>query len=661
MILVIAVVVAAAGTAWLASHRPADSPVELVERRLTFNSSPGVFGGGAVISPDGKYLAYSDHAGIHVRLLSTGEERLLSTPSLVRADTVPEVDAWFPNGTELLAHSQGTGGHQSLWSVSTMGQSSRELHGDAQGWGVSPDGKRIAFTPTGPGSVTREIWLMDSQGDNPRKVLGIPSREGMWSVRWSPDGQRLAYVRAGSGRQWMETCDLKGANRTEVVVAEVRGLCWLPEGRIVYSQGEAHDVDANLWQIAVDIHTGKPTGKPRRITRWTGTDLLWLSASADGKRLVLQKEAYPAQVYIAELAARGSPISALHLLTHDEASSMGSAWTADGKAVLLLSNRNGKWGIFKQTIGQDIAVPLLEGRDNVNLPRLSSDGAWLLYAETPTIDAGHPPRYRLMRVPVNGGPAQLVFETIGARWSDHQCARAPANLCVVTEASQDNRRLTVTAFDPLKGKGKLLRTIEKGLEGLNHALSPDGSTFALARGDQPDLHIRLLSLTGGTDREIGVKGWPKNTSMEWSADGKGFYCGSSSSHGGTLLYVDLKGTAQVLWQPREVGGDDFLAGVPSPDGRYLAISSWHSEQPCLAGGRLLTMPGYTFGSFSLDRSVGRWAFTRRPLPCDPGQRQQQCLDGRKFLSSLRQVGRIAPEESASRHVAGVEISPSHSD
>jgi len=227
---VIAVAVAALGGLWFVLHRPAKAPAELVERRLTFNSSASPLDS-AAISPDGKYLAYSDPAGIHVRLLSTGEERPIPTPAGVPAG-LSVVDSWFPNGTELLAHSRDAGGHGSMWVVSIMGKSSQELRSDAAGWEVSPDGTRIAFGPTGTGS-NREIWVMDSHGNNPQKILGLPANESLWSVHWSPDGQRLAYIRAHPGGQLMETCDLKGAHRTAVVVAEVRSLCWLPDRRIV--------------------------------------------------------------------------------------------------------------------------------------------------------------------------------------------------------------------------------------------------------------------------------------------------------------------------------------------------------------------------------------------------------------------------------------------
>jgi Tol biopolymer transport system component len=85
-----------------------------------------------------------------------------------------------------------------------------------------------------------------------------------------------------------------------------------------------------------------------------------------------------------------------------------------------------------------------------------------------------------------------------------------------------------------------------------------------------EIHIRLLSLSGGSDREITVKGWPNLTGLDWSPDGKGLYCGSASPQAPTLLYVNLEGNARVLWQYKAAGGE--IWGIPSPDGRYLAIA-----------------------------------------------------------------------------------------
>jgi Tol biopolymer transport system component len=114
----------------------------------------------------------------------------------------------------------------------------------------------------------------------------------------------------------------------------------------------------------------------------------------------------------------------------------------------------------------------------------------------------------------------------------------------------------------------VLRTIPKdAAASFAGGISPDGTVFAIAKSSEPEIHIRLLSLSGGTDREITVKGWPNITGLEWSADGRGIYCGSGSFQGATLRYVDLEGNARVLWQSSGVS----TWGIPSPDGRYLAV------------------------------------------------------------------------------------------
>ena len=90
--------------------------------------------------------------------------------------------------------------------------------------------------------------------------------------------------------------------------------------------------------------------------------------------------------------------------------------------------------------------------------------------------------------------------------------------------------------------------------------------------NEAEIHIRLLSLSGGADREITVNGWPNLEGYpNWSADGKGLYCVSRAPQGDTLLYVDLKGNAWPVWQHK--GGVGQTWAVPSPDGRSLAIGT----------------------------------------------------------------------------------------
>jgi eukaryotic-like serine/threonine-protein kinase len=272
---------------------------------------------------------------------------------------------------------------------------------------------------------------------------------------------------------------------------------------------------------------------------------------------------------LGELAAGGTRMKPPRRLTNDEAIDYPNGWTPDSKAVLFTSNRNGTSGIFLQGIDQETAQPVVTGPQDVLLPRLSADGAWILFLERRRTTANPAPPDRVMRIPASGGVPQFVMETRNTL--DFWCARAPASLCVIFETSQDRKQMMITAFDPLKGRGKVLRTME---EDFSHTyseteLSPDGSTVSISRDRESEIHIRLLSLSGGSDREFTVKGWPNITGLDWSLDGKRLYCGSVSPQGSTLLYVDLKGNARVLWQYK--GGSGVFFSHPSPDGRYLAV------------------------------------------------------------------------------------------
>jgi hypothetical protein len=85
--------------------------------------------------------------------------------------------------------------------------------------------------------------------------------------------------------------------------------------------------------------------------------------------------------------------------------------------------------------------------------------------------------------------------------------------------------------------------------------------------------IRVISLLDGSQREVEVKGWNSLNHINWAADGRGFYVSSEMAVATTLLYVDLKGDATIL--VREPGLFTETWGIPSPDGKHLAIMKYN--------------------------------------------------------------------------------------
>ena len=130
------------------------------------------------------------------------------------------------------------------------------------------------------------------------------------------------------------------------------------------------------------------------------------------------------------------------------------------------------------------------------------------------------------------------------------------------------------SFDLVQGKGRELTRIDvdPAVGGYHWDVSPDGSRISVTMDSERESRIRILSLVGGV-RDVVVNGWSGFQSLDWSADGKGLYASSQSAQAATLLYSDLEGHAQVLWQQ---DGIFKTWGIPSPDGRHLAFLEWTS-------------------------------------------------------------------------------------
>jgi DNA-binding winged helix-turn-helix (wHTH) protein len=120
------------------------------QRRLTANPHDAPLTSG-VISPDGKYLAYSDPTGLYLRNVDSGET--ISVPLPKDLDAMPE--SWFPDSLHLaVSHFEDLEGKPpSLWEISVVGGTPRKLADAGLSARVSPDGSKSCFS--GAGGMTK--------------------------------------------------------------------------------------------------------------------------------------------------------------------------------------------------------------------------------------------------------------------------------------------------------------------------------------------------------------------------------------------------------------------------------------------------------------------------------------------------------------------------
>ena len=568
---VVASGVALLAVAWYASQHLARAP-EFIERQLTTNAveTPVT---AAAISPDGKYLAYADPAGIHLRLMGAAE---MHTLTAIADSKIVQIH-WFPDGTKLLAsvaHVESV--VPSVWSVSILGGPPRKLRDGAEHAVVSPDGSRIAFVGRG-----KQIWVMGPGGEQAHRVLSAPEEDLVFGLAWSPDGRHLAYARTRDIRRatmaqanynserTIEYCNIDGGERRRLLSEwSLEGDIVFFNDRLIYARSEPspRQNDANLWQIRFEYRTGQIGGTPRRISNWSGFSIFGLTVTTDRKHLTFLKGQTQADVYVADLEPSRLHLSNVRRLTFDERNDIQFDWTPDSKAVIFQSDRNGNWDIFKQGIDQQTAEAVVAGPDDQILPVVSADGAWIVYFTYPDGDHFPPSELRCFRIPIGGGPAELVMKAHAG--AIVLCSHSP--ICVLNELSTDGKQIFFYAFDPLLGKGRELVKMDAGVPTYhNWNVSRDGSSIAVVIPGEGDGHIRIFPLKGGNVRDVIVQGWSNLQSIDWAADGKGWYCSSRSAASITLLYVDLQGHAQLL--RKNVQWADV-----SPDGRHLALLEWNT-------------------------------------------------------------------------------------
>jgi Tol biopolymer transport system component len=577
---------------WRVRQQTETQPKEMSFRALTSYSTENPLES-AAISPDGKYLAFSSKGKLSIQITQSGEKRSVKLPAGFYVASV----SWFPDGTKLLLSRPETGWTQvngetfpeyenSLWSLSILGGTPQKIVDHALFPSISPDGTLVAFSRFNPERRNVNIWVVGSNGEGQRPIRDLSRNdESYLAPVWLTNGERIFYIRDDRHAHWIESCDMHGKQVTSIYPSKsgleysaewegIQGYCWARDGRILFSLKEKgrRAGPASLWEIKVDATTGRPLGPARRITEWSNFGILHaedLSITADGKQLVTLRITGQTDVYVADLAPGGKAMKNPKRLTFAENDDAVWDWTTDSRAVLFMSLRNGNWDVFKQDIKQqDIdqaeAEPIAATPQREAIPSLSPDGAFILYKVS---QEPGPSATRLMRVPVSGGPPELVMS--GENIKNFSCARE-AKLCVVAEEVEGKQVLST--FDPLKGRGEKLSLPD--YPGFAYGiLSPQGKLIDKMKSGPDGLYIRVRSLTGGPVQEITFKKLTgEYTFKGWSLDGKGVYIDHLTRSDFESFYAGLDGQSHLLWKRGLSPGWWLDNPVPSPDGRHLAFT-----------------------------------------------------------------------------------------
>jgi len=158
---------------WYVTQHKNRLALELNPVQLTTNSAELEIESSA-LSPDGKYVAYSDHRGIHLRVIASNENHVLPQTAGYR------VTSWFPDATRMIAVLPPAGEKGGIFAVSLLGGQPRRLHDTGQLAQASPDGSHIAFVS----ADKKEIWMMRAAGEDAHLLRSMPEGFRFVDLTW---------------------------------------------------------------------------------------------------------------------------------------------------------------------------------------------------------------------------------------------------------------------------------------------------------------------------------------------------------------------------------------------------------------------------------------------------------------------------------------------
>jgi Tol biopolymer transport system component len=241
---------------------------------------------------DGRYLAYqSDRVpggGLGARRLiiqtvDTGEERDLNVPLpyFQRAE-------WAPDGRSLLVQGRSPKGSRGFFKIDVAtGETSLAIpRPDGQGYGEtwSPDGRTVFYTGSSPAG--RAIVERHVETGTERIVYPAPAGRNVGDSSVSPDGRWLAF-REGNAPTMIKVMPIAGGEAREIVRVEepdsiggFSGINWTPDGQrlLFVRMSERPGTDRTVWTVAA-------SGGPAVKTGLRAKGLRDLHLHADGRRV----------------------------------------------------------------------------------------------------------------------------------------------------------------------------------------------------------------------------------------------------------------------------------------------------------------------------------------------------------------------------------------
>jgi|CXWL01.1.fsa_nt_gi serine/threonine protein kinase len=538
-------------------------------------------------SADGRAVAFvsvrDGLSRIWLKQIATGEEVAVTSGP---ADIYPQ---FSPDGSTLL-FLRGDTPPFSLFRVAAVGGTARRVtDGVASYVAWSPDGKRVALVRASVAGAVQDTLVTLNPDGGDERVLARVAEFALGSLQWSPDGATVGALTFLAAN---------GVARQSIVDFNVRDGA----RRTLYEPGPNSVVGAWSWSgskallvtEAANVFGGGGTGTLRRIDiggRPPRT-LLSLQQAASGMaiagpgRVVIDALSPTQNLSLVSLAAgsKTDPVT----LTRGESADRQPAFSPDGARVVFSSDREGNVDVWEIELSSGNLRRLTTDMGQDWDPGYSPDDKQILFSSR---RLGHyeiwmaaPDGSGARQVTADGFDAENPVMTPDGRWIIYTSANpAQSGIWKIRPDGSEGTLLTKGAINnaEVSPDGRWVSFLDSTTASLRVITLADGADVPLA--DFPMVSVGL----GGTAITIGRSRWVNASTLAW-------------------LDYDTEARATRLVAQDIVPGRDTRAsrrvlvqGTPdempesfgvSPDGRRLVVSSLRNRSNILA---IEGLPGVT--------------------------------------------------------------------
>ena len=430
---------------------------------------------------------------------------------------------------------------------------------------ISPKGNLVAFAWDGERGDNFDIYVQSLDGRSKVQLTFDAASDHL--PAWSPDGQRIAFVRVLSGRRLiMEVPALGGPEETLFEAWAERGsvafgggsggyygLSWTPDGKhLLFGDRNASSSEAAIYSYSLeDGQRIQLTRPPPNLS--DGQPI----ASPDGRYLgfIRRNDAdFGGSVFIQEFDKLHTGKEPVQLTRGHIVRAFD--WTADSRGIIHDSrSENGLWRVG---VGGGTSESVLPNTWALS-PSVARSGAGVVYQNW-LLDSN------IWELPMPRAPAvepsgDATFRLIASTSGDHDPQFSPDGTRIAfTSSRSGHRQLWVANRD---GSGaKSLTNFVGGWLG-SPSWSPDGQSIIFDVIRSKAWNLSTVPANGGPVRSLTSDTF-NNVRPSWSPDGRWIYFGSNRT--GNWQIWKIPSTGGPAEQVTRQGG---LEPVVSPNGRTV--------------------------------------------------------------------------------------------